>query len=77
MMQTRDEEICGSFNVETENHEVKKVVVCQACVAHYDKEESYRKYFRLESLDGAVVYKTENPAMFQLANGTTLKRQRR
>jgi CDP-diacylglycerol pyrophosphatase len=76
-MQIRNEEICGSFTVETENHELRKVIISQAYVAHYDKEESYSKCFRLESLDGPVVYKTENPAIFQLANGTTLKRQRR
>lgn len=78
-MQTRErnEEICGSFTVETENYEIKKVVISQACVAHYDKEKSYSKRFRLESLDGPVVYKTKNPVILLLANGTTLKRQRR
>lgn len=76
-MQTRNEEICGSFTVETENNELKKVLISQACVAHYDKEDSYCKRFCLESLDGPVVYKTESPVIFQLANGTTLKRQRR
>ncbi len=72
-MQTRDVEICGSFTVETEDHQLKRVIICQNIVTHYDKGKSYTKYFRLESPGGAAVYKTENPSIFQLANGTLLK----
>ena len=76
-MQTRVEEICGSFIVETEDHQLKRVIICQDIVTHYDKEKSYAKYFRLESPAGVAVYKTENPSIFQLANGTLLKRKKR
>lgn len=70
------EEIIASFNVENEIKEVKQVIVVQEIRSLYSKEETYTKKFRLESLGGAAVYKTENPSIFQLANGTLLKRKK-
>lgn len=75
-MQKR-EEICASFTVEDENSELKKVIVTQDILSHYHKEENYSKKFRLDSLDGVVVYHTEDPDVLKLANGTTLKRRKR
>lgn len=76
IMQTRVEEICGSFTVETEDHQLKRVIICQDIVTHYSKDKSYSKYFRLESPAGLAVYETENPSIFQLADDTLLKRKR-
>jgi len=76
-MKTRDEEICGSFTVENDDHELKQVIVTQDIVFHYSKNKSYSKNYRLESIDGVVVYQTEKPGVFQLANGTLLKRKNR
>lgn len=70
-------EVCASFTVENENHEIKKVVVTQDLLSHYRKEENYFKKFRLESFDGPLVSQTEDPDIFQLANGTILKRKNR
>lgn len=70
------EEIIASFNVENEIKELKQVIVVQEIRSLYSKEETYTKKFRLESLGGAAVYKTENPSIFQLANGTLLKRKK-
>lgn len=74
-MGRKGKEICGHFTVETEDNQFKQLLVIQDFVSYYSKEESYSKTFRLESLDGVVVYKTENPAIFRLANGTLLKRK--
>lgn len=71
------EKICASFTVEDENSELKKVVITQDILSHYRKEENYSKKFRLNSLDGPVVYQTENPDVFQLFDGTILKRRKR
>ena len=71
------EEICGSFTVEDDNRELKKVVVTQDRLSHYSKEKSYSKKYRLESIEGVVVYQTRRPGVFQLANGTLLKRRNR
>ena len=76
-MQTRNEEICAFFTVEDENNKLKKVVVTQDIVSHYRKDEKYSKAFRLDSLDGPVVYQTESPDVFQLIDGTILKRRKR
>ena len=42
-MKTRDEEVCGFFTVENDNHERKQVVVTQDILSHYSKEKSYSK----------------------------------
>jgi len=76
-MESRDEEVCGYFTVENDDRERKQVVVTQDILSHYSKEKSYSKKFRLESLDGVFVYQTEKPGVFQLANGTFLKRKNR
>ena len=76
-MQTRDEEICGSFAVETENHELKQVFVTQKSLSLYSKDERYFKSFRLGSVDGIVVYPTKEPDIFKLSNGATLKKRNR
>ncbi len=72
----RKEEILGSFTVINEANELKQVIVSQDIVTHYSKEESYPKHFRLESLYGVAVYQTEDPDIFQLVNGTILKRKK-
>jgi CDP-diacylglycerol pyrophosphatase len=71
------EELCAAFIMEDENGELKKLVVTQEIHPHYRKEEDYSKKFRLDSPDGPVVYQTENPDVFQLFDGTILKRRKR
>ena len=73
-MKTKTEEICGSFTVVNEQRELKKVVVIQDVLSHYPKEQRCSKKFRLESLDGVSVYQTDDPDIFQLIDGTLLKK---
>ena len=73
----RREEICASFAVKSDKNEQKQVVVTQDIISHYRKEENYSKKFHLDSLDGPAVYQTENPDVFQLSDGTILKRMKR
>jgi hypothetical protein len=70
------QEICASFTVENEDHVLKQVIVTQDILSHYNKEDSYSKKFRLESLDGPVVYRTEDPDIFKLDNGMLLKKRK-
>jgi hypothetical protein len=74
IMASNTEEICGSFAVSTEQHEIKKVVVIQDALSYYAKEKSYSKTFRLESLDGVSVYRTEDPYIFRQDDGSLLKK---
>lgn len=76
-MKKRDEEICASFTVETEDRELKRVLVTQEIFFHYSKNENYSKKLRLESLNGVAVYRTKIPDTYQLANGTILKKRAR
>ena len=74
-MKKRAEEICASFIVETEDHELKQVLVTQETLSLYSKKENYSKNLRLESLAGVTVYRTKDPDIYQLANGTILKKR--
>lgn len=76
-MKKRDEEICASFTVETEDRELKQVLVTQEILSHYSKKENYSKKLRLESPAGVAVYRTKDPDIYQLANGTILKKRMR
>ena len=76
-MQNKKEEICGSITVITEKHELKKIVVIQDVVSYYSKEHIYSKKFRLESLNGVSVYRTDDPDIFCLADGSLLKKRYR
>lgn len=59
------------------NYELKQVLVTQKVLSHYSKDESYSKSFRLESLGGITVYRTEDPDIFTSASGAILKRKNR
>jgi len=76
-MKHRKEEILESFTVISEAKELKKVIISQDIITHYNKEESYTKHFRLESLYGATVYKTEDPDILELVDGTIFRKTRR
>ena len=74
-METKTEEICGSFAVINEKRELKKVLVIQDVLSHYPKEKRCSKTFRLESINGVAVFQTEDPDIFQLIDGTLLKKR--
>lgn len=75
-MNTRDREVCGTFMVENKDKERLQVVVLQDTFSHYSKEKSYTKTLHLESPEGAIVYPTKDPDIFQLSNGTILRKKR-
>lgn len=76
-METQAEEIVASFTVENEGRELKQVLIVQDILPYYRKEDTYRKRFRLENLEGDVVYPTKNPNILKLANGYILKKTNR
>ncbi len=76
-MTDRNEEIIGSFTVIDETNEIKQVIVSQDIVNHYKGEENYLKHYRLESLYGVAVYKTEDPGILKLVDDTILRRKKR
>ncbi len=73
-MKTKKQELIGSFTVIDNNQEVKQVVVSQDIVTHYSGETSHTKNLHLDSIDGIEVHKTSNPDIFELPDGTTLRK---
>lgn len=62
--------------VENQDKELIQVVILQDSFSHYSKEKSYTKTLRLESPEGVTVFPTEDPDVFQLSNGTILRKKR-
>jgi hypothetical protein len=73
-MQTKKQEIIGSFTVVNNKQELKQVVVSQDIVTHYSGGTSHSKNLHLDSTDGVEVYKTNDPDIFKLPDETTLRK---
>ncbi|SHO51104.1 hypothetical protein [Desulfopila aestuarii] len=71
------QEILASFTVESDNHELKTILVVQDIHQFYQKDKTYRKTYRLGSLEGECVYLTGDPNVFKLETGAILKRKSR
>ncbi len=76
MMKSETEEQIASFTVENNNQELKQVVISQDIHSHYTRDKNYPKRYRLESLYGEAVYRTEDPDILKLSDGSLLKRKR-
>ncbi|MGB3212783.1 MAG: hypothetical protein WBB19_18935 [Desulforhopalus sp.] len=74
-MKKRQQEVIGSFTVVNSKQELKKIVVSQDIVTHYSGETSHRKNLHLETIEGVEVYKTSDPDIFKLPDGTTLRKK--
>ena len=65
----------GSFTVINNKHELKQVIVSQDIVTHYSGEDSHSKNLHLETIDGVEVHKTNDPDIFELPDGSTLRKK--
>ncbi len=65
----------GSFTVVNNHHEVQEVVISQDLIEHYSAKENHTKNLNLEAIDGVPVYTTEDPSIYKLQDGTTLRRR--
>jgi len=74
-MKTNKQELIGSFTVVDNKNEVKKVVVSQDIVTHYRGATSHSKNLHLDSIDGIEVFKTDDPDIFKLPDGTSLRKK--
>ena len=69
-------EIIGSFLVNKEDESQGKIIVSQIMADYYDgKLQGARKKLNLDSLDGPEVYRTQNPKVFMLEDGSLLKKK--
>jgi hypothetical protein len=74
-MNDREQEIVGSFVVVDNRHTMRRIVVSQDCFTNCLGETIHSKNFFLENINGPKVYKTENPDILKLIDGTILKRR--
>lgn len=66
-------EAIGAFIVTTRDNERRLVVVSQKNASYYGKYKKIDgKYFNLDHENGAEVYRTEDPNVFELSDGTEL-----
>lgn len=69
------QELIGIFTVVDSNQELQKIVVSQDIVTHYSGETSHTKNLHLNTIDGVKVYKTDDPDIFKLPDGATLRKR--
>ena len=69
------QELIGTFMVVNDKQEIRKIVVSQDIIAHYSGNTSHSKNLYLDSIDGVKVYKTHDPDIFKLIDGTILRRK--
>jgi hypothetical protein len=74
-MKKRKQELIGSFTVVNDKQELRKIVVSQDIISHYCGKTNHSKNLNLDSIDGAEVFKTDDPDIFKLSDGSTLKRK--
>ena len=73
-MKTRKQENIGSFTVVNDHQELKQVVVSQDVISHYSGETKHSKNLYLDKIGGLEVYKTNDPNIFKLPDGSTLRK---
>jgi hypothetical protein len=74
-MSNREQEIVGSFMAVDDRHAIRRIVVSQDCFTNCMGETTHSKNLFLENINGPKVYRTEDPDILKLIDGTTLKRR--
>ena len=74
-MKKRKQELIGSFTVVNDKQELRKIVVSQDIISHYCGKTNHSKNLNLDSIDGAEVFKTEDPDLFRLSDGSILRKK--
>lgn len=69
------QEVIGSFTVINDKQEVRKIVVSQDIITHYAGSTSHSKNLHLDTIDGLEVYKTPDPDVFRLPDGSLLRKK--
>jgi len=69
------QEVIGAFTVINNRQEVKKVVISQDMMSYYSGDVHHVKRLNLDDIHGVEVYKTRDPNIFKLPDGTILKKR--
>lgn len=69
-------DIIGSFLVNKEDESQGTIIVSQIMATYYDgQQQGARKKLNLDSLNGPEVYRTRDPKVFILEDGSLLKKK--
>ncbi len=74
-MKKRKQEFIGSFTAVNNKQELQKVIVSQDILPHYCGKSNHSKHLFLETINGIQVFKTEDPAIFRLSDGSLLRKK--
>ena len=66
-----------SFTVISHKNELREVVISQEVIDSYARSQEYKNVFNIDTIEGGVVYKTSNPEILKLQDGTILKKVHR
>ena len=76
-MNDKEQEVIASFMAVDEKRNAMWIIVGQETITHPSGETTYSKNLYLNEINGQKIYTTEDPDIFKLPNGTTLKKKER
>ena len=74
-MKKRKQELIGSFAAMNTKQELQKIIVSQDIIPHYFGDSNHSKNLFLENINGTEVFKTEDPNLFRLSDGSILRKK--
>ena len=66
-----------SFTVISHKNELREVIISQKTIDSYANCQEYKNVLNIDTIEGAVVYKTSDPEILKLQDGTILKKVHR
>jgi hypothetical protein len=73
-MQTPQREQLSSFTVISHKNELREVIISQEIIEPCPTSKEYKNVLNIDTIEGAVVYQTNDPDILKLQDGTILKK---
>ena len=73
-MQTPQREQLSSFTVISHRNELREVIISQEVIEPFPNSKEYKNVLNIDTIEGAVVYQTNDPDILKLQDGTILKK---
>lgn len=73
-MQTPQREQLSSFTVISHRNELREVIISQEVIEPCPNSKEYKNVLNIDTIEGAVVYQTNDPDILKLQDGTILKK---
>jgi len=74
-MKKQKKEPIGSFTAMNNKQELQKIIISQDILPHYCGNSNHSKNLFLENINGIEVFKTEDPNVFRLSDGSLLRKK--